>query len=220
MDVAVRSSATAEDLPEASFAGQQESFLNVVGEDQLLDTVRQCYASLFTDRAIAYREEQGFDHMEVALSAGVQKMVRADKGAAGVLFTLDTDTGFPRVILINGAWGLGESVVQGTVNPDRFLVFKPLLDDETLLPIVEKERGLKEEKVIYDEDAGGVTTVETNEEEREAFVLSDPEILRLARWGRAIEDHYGRPMDVEWGKDGETEELYILQARPETVQAR
>ena len=220
VDVAVRSSATAEDLPEASFAGQQESFLNVVGEEQLLDTVRRCYASLFTDRAIAYREEQGFDHMEVALSAGVQKMVRADKGAAGVLFTLDTDTGFPRVILINAAWGLGESVVQGTVNPDRYLVFKPLLDQDSLIPIVEKERGLKEEKVIYDEDAGGVTAVETQEGEREAFVLSEGEILQLARWGQAIEDHYGRPMDIEWGKDGETGELFILQARPETVQAR
>jgi len=220
VDVAVRSSATAEDLPEASFAGQQESFLNVVGEEQLLDTVRRCYASLFTDRAIAYREEQGFDHMEVALSAGVQKMVRADKGAAGVLFTLDTDTGFPRVILINAAWGLGESVVQGTVNPDRYLVFKPLLDQDGLIPIVEKERGLKEEKVIYDEDAGGVTAVETQEGEREAFVLSEDEILQLARWGQAIEDHYGRPMDIEWGKDGESGELFILQARPETVQAR
>ncbi|MFO8175308.1 MAG: phosphoenolpyruvate synthase [Longimicrobiales bacterium] len=219
-DVAVRSSATAEDLPEASFAGQQESYLNVVGEDEVLLACLRCYASLFTDRAITYREEKGFDHMEVALSAGIQKMVRSDRGGAGVLFTLDTDTGFPRVVLINAAWGLGESVVQGTVNPDRFLVFKPLLDDENLVPIVEKQKGRKRKKVIYDEDEGGVTTVETGEEEKQAFVLSDQEILRLARWGRAIEEHYQRPMDVEWGKDGDTGELFILQARPETVQAR
>lgn len=219
-DVAVRSSATAEDLPEASFAGQQESYLNVVGEEEVLLACLRCYASLFTDRAITYREEKGFDHMEVALSAGIQKMVRSDRGGAGVLFTLDTDTGFPRVVLINAAWGLGESVVQGTVNPDRFLVFKPLLDDGNLVPIVEKQRGRKRKKVIYDEDEGGVTTVETGEEERQAFVLSDQEILRLARWGRAIEEHYQRPMDVEWGKDGDTGELFILQARPETVQAR
>ncbi len=218
-DVAVRSSATAEDLPEASFAGQQESFLNVAGEDEVLDACLRCYASLFTDRAITYREEQGFDHMDVALSAGVQKMVRSDTGGAGVLFTLDTDTGFRDVILINAAWGLGESVVKGTVNPDRFLVFKPLLDDESLRPIVEKRKGRKREKVVYDE-AGGTTTVETGGGERETFVLSDSEILELARWGRTIEEHYGRPMDIEWGKDGETGEIFILQARPETVESR
>ena len=219
-DVAVRSSATAEDLPEASFAGQQESFLNVVGEEDLLDACRRCYASLFTDRAIAYREEQEFDHLDVALSVGVQKMVRSDRSGAGVLFTLDTDTGFPRAVLINAAWGLGESVVQGTVNPDRYVVFKPFLEDEELVPILEKQRGEKALKVVYQEEEGGVVDRETTQEERIGWVLSDGEILQLARWGATIEAHYERPMDIEWGKDGETGELFILQARPETVQAR
>jgi pyruvate,water dikinase len=220
VDVAARSSATAEDLPEASFAGQQESFLNVVGAGELIRACKRCYASLFTDRAISYREEQGFDHMDVALSVGIQKMVRSDRSSAGVLFTLDTDTGFPDVVLVNGAWGLGESVVQGTVNPDRFVVFKPFLDDEDLFPVLEKSLGTKAKKVVYDEEEGGVVDRETSPEERRSWVLSDQEILTLARWGRAIEDHYDRPMDVEWGKDGETDELFILQARPETVQAR
>jgi pyruvate,water dikinase len=219
VDVAVRSSATAEDLPEASFAGQLESYLNVTGEDELLHTCRRCYASLFTDRGISYREERGFDHMEIALSVGVQKMVRSDTGSAGVLFTLDTETGFPDVVIIDAAWGLGESVVQGRVNPDRYMVFKPLLKAD-VKPILEKARGEKEQKVVYSDDGSGIKSVETNEKERLSYVLSDPEILKLATWGMVIEDHYGRPMDVEWAKDGETDQLFIVQARPETVQSR
>jgi len=218
--VAVRSSATAEDLPEASFAGQQETYLNVSGEDQLLDACRRCCASLFTDRAISYREANGFDHLRVALSVGVQKMVRADKAGAGVMFTLDTDSGFPRVILINAAWGLGESVVQGLVNPDQYLVYKPLLSREELRPLLERKLGGKEQKVIYSRSGEATRTVKTAARERRAFVLSDDEILQLARWGAAIEEHYGQPTDIEWAKDGETSELFILQARPETVHSR
>ncbi len=219
--VAVRSSATAEDLPEASFAGQQETFLNVRGEDALLEACRNCYASLFTDRAISYREEKGFDHLEVALSVGVQRMVRADLGGAGVMFTLDTESGFPDVVLIDAAWGLGESVVQGIVNPDRFMVFKPLLEDEGLAPIIEKRRGGKDVKIVYGEDdGGGVKEVDVTEEDRRRFVLDDDDVLRLARWGVVIEAHYGRPMDIEWAKDGETGEIFIVQARPETVRSR
>jgi len=222
-DVAVRSSATAEDLPEASFAGQQESYLNVVGEEGLLEACRRCYASLFTDRAIAYREERGFRHMDVALSVGIQKMVRSDRGSAGVMFTLDPDTGFPRVVVINSAWGLGEAVVQGTVGPDQFLVFKPLLGRSELVPILERQRGAKESKVVYDPAPGrrgGTVTLETTSREREALSLDDGAVLTLARWAVAIEDHYGCPMDVEWARDGRDGELYIVQARPETVHSR
>ncbi|MFP3949190.1 MAG: phosphoenolpyruvate synthase [Gemmatimonadota bacterium] len=243
--VAVRSSATAEDLPEASFAGQQESFLNVSGEERLLDACRACFASLYTDRAITYRENLEFEHAEVALSVGVQLMVRSDRAGAGVLFTLDPDTGFPRVVVINAAFGLGESVVKGTVDPDQYVVFKPVLDDPDLAPILQKWRGGKEEKVIYTDasasdpvpedereekaeggkegsggDGGTTRTVGTSEEERRSLVLGDEEILQLARWGKAIEEHYGRSMDVEWAKDGETGELWIVQARPETVESR
>ena len=220
-DVAARSSATAEDLPNASFAGQQETFLNVTGHDDLLDACRNCYASLFTDRAISYREEQGFDHMKVALSVGVQKMVRSDEAGSGVLFTLDTETGFPDVVVINAAWGLGENVVQGTVNPDEYRVFKPLLDEGEFQPIIEKHIGAKEHKMVY-AHGGSETTrnVDTTAAERDSFVLSDEEIVTLARWGAIIEDHYGRPMDIEWAKDGQLEELFILQARPETVQSQ
>ncbi len=218
--VAVRSSATAEDLPEASFAGQLESYLNVSGEEALLEACRKCFASLFTDRAIAYREEKGFGHLDVALSVGVQRMVRSDLAGSGVLFTLDTDTGFPDVVLVNAAWGLGESVVQGTVNPDQYSVFKPFLDREGVVPILEKSRGEKAHKVVYGTDGSGTESVKTTPEERTAHVLEDDEILRLARWGTAIEGHYGRPMDVEWAKDGETDELFVVQARPETVQSR
>jgi len=197
LDVAVRSSATAEDLPEASFAGQLESYLNVSGEEELLETCRRCFASLFTDRAISYREEQGFDHMEIALSVGVQRMVRSDRAGSGVLFTLDTDTGFPDVVLINAAWGLGENVVQGTVNPDQYSVYTPFLDRDGVVPIIEKTRGDKETKMVYaDGDEERTRNVETTEEERLAHVLDDDEILRLARWGDAIERHYGRAMDV------------------------
>jgi pyruvate,water dikinase len=221
VDVAVRSSATAEDLPEASFAGQQETFLNVNGEDELLDACRRCYASLFTDRAIVYRQQHGFDHMQVALSVGVQKMVRADTGGAGVMFSIDTDTGFPHVVLINAAWGLGENVVQGTVNPDQYTVFKPLLPHESLVPIIDKKLGAKDKKLIYT-NRGGATTknINTSREERQSYVLSESEIVQLARWACTIEQHYGTPMDIEWAKDGDTGDLYIVQARPETVQSR
>ena len=218
--VAVRSSATAEDLPQASFAGQQESFLNVRGEPELLRACRRCYASLFTDRAIVYRETQGFDHLKVALSIGVQRMVRADKAGSGVMFSLDTETGFPGVALINAAWGLGENVVQGTVIPDKYLVFKPLLADRRWRPIIEKVCGAKEKKLIYAEGGSSRThNVATTRAEREAFVLDDGEILQLGRWAVIVEEHYGMPMDMEWAKDGESGELFMLQARPETVQS-
>jgi len=218
--VAVRSSATAEDLPEASFAGQQETFLNVRGERELLEACRRCYASLFTDRAIAYRQAKGFDHLEVALSIGVQQMVRSDLAGSGVMFSIDTETGFPRAVVINAAWGLGETVVQGTVDPDKYVVFKPLLEDPRLVPIVEKALGGKERKLVYASGGSARTaTVATTQRERQGFVLSDAEILQLARWAVAVEAHYGRPMDMEWAKDGETGELYLVQARPETVQS-
>jgi len=220
-DVAVRSSATAEDLPEASFAGQQESFLNVKGEQALLDACRRCYASLFTDRAISYRQAKGFDHLKIALSVGVQKMVRSDLAGAGVMFSIDTETGFDKVVLINAAWGLGENVVQGTVEPDEYVVFKPLLTEPLLIPIIEKRCGEKERKMIYSGEGDTPTrNVPTSIAEHGAFVLSDAEILNLARWACAIESHYGAPMDVEWAKDGESGALFIVQARPETVRSR
>ncbi len=223
-DVAVRSSATAEDLPEASFAGQLETFLNIRGEDRLLAAVLRCYASLFTDRAIAYREDHGFDQLTVAVSVGVQTMVRSDLGAAGVMFSLDTDTGFPRTVLINGAWGLGETVVQGSVDPDEILVFKPLLDDAALIPIVARSIGGKERKLVYagDDEADDAPTrlTDTTAEERRTPVLDDAEVLTLARWAVLIERHYDKPMDMEWAKDGETGELFIVQARPETVHSQ
>jgi pyruvate,water dikinase len=221
VDVAVRSSATAEDLPDASFAGQQETFLNVSGEELIISTCRRCYASLFTDRAISYREAQGFDHMQVALSIGIQKMVRSDLAGSGVMFTLDTETGFPDVVIINAAWGLGETVVQGAVTPDQYTVFKPLLDKPNVRPIIEKSLGTKEKKMIY--AVGGteaVKTIETPINERWSFVLDDDEILLLARWAQTIEQHYQVPMDIEWAKDGDTEQLFIVQARPETVQSQ
>ncbi|WP_051361854.1 phosphoenolpyruvate synthase [Solimonas soli] len=219
--VAVRSSATAEDLPDASFAGQQETFLNVRGADAVLDACRRCYASLFTDRAIAYRRQGGFDDLQLALSIGVQRMVRADVGSSGVMFTLDTETGFDRVVRINAAWGLGEPVVQGQVDPDEYMVFKPLLDEPGCLPILERRRGAKAIKMVLAEGSGGATRTEpTSAEERSRFALDEAEILQLARWACAIERHYGRPMDIEWAKDGISSALYIVQARPETVQSR
>ncbi len=221
VDVAARSSATAEDLPEASFAGQQETFLNVTGKEEVIDAVKKCYASLFTDRAISYRDEQGFDHMDVALSVGVQKMVRSDKAGSGVMFSIDTETGFPRVVLIDAGWGLGENVVQGAITPDEYRVFKPLLGSDSFKPIIEKSLGAKEKKMVY--ARGGAETirnVDTTKEERRSFVLSDEEILQLSRWAVAIEDHYEKPMDMEWAKDGETGELFVVQARPETVQSQ
>ena len=217
--VAVRSSATAEDLPGASFAGQQETLLNVRGQAALLDACRRCYASLFTDRAITYRELKGFGHMDVALSIGVQEMVRADVGASGVMFTIDTETGFPNVVTISAAFGLGEAVVQGMVDADQFTVFKPLLD-RARLPIVGRRRGGKEIKIVYSGDAAErIRTVDTGAAERAAFAITDEEALQLARWATRIEEHYGRPMDIEWAKDGLSGKLFILQARPETVQA-
>ncbi|GAB3271081.1 phosphoenolpyruvate synthase [Sinomonas notoginsengisoli] len=217
--VAVRSSATAEDLPEASFAGQQETFLNVVGEDELIDACRRCFASLFTDRAITYRELRGIDHLDVALSIGVQRMVRSDLAGSGVMFSLDTESGFPRMVEISAAWGLGETVVQGTVNPDSYEVFSPLLAQAGARPIISRTAGAKEGKLVF---AGGSGTemLETSPAERAGFVLDDDEILTLARWAVAVQEHYGRPMDMEWAKDGETRELFMVQARPETVQAR
>jgi pyruvate,water dikinase len=221
LDVAVRSSATAEDLPDASFAGQQESFLNIHGERALLDACRRCYASLFTDRAIVYRQTKGFDHLKVALSIGVQHMVRSDLGGAGVMFSIDTETGFNKVVLINAAWGLGENVVQGAVNPDEYEVFKPFLADLKLLPIIEKRCGEKALKLIYAEDSDQPTkNVPTSKAERAAYVLSDAEILQLSNWACAIEAHYGQPMDMEWAKDGLSSEIFIVQARLETVQSR
>ena len=225
-DVAVRSSATAEDLPGASFAGQQESYLNVRGNRAILDACRQCIASLFTDRAISYRVDKGFDHFAVALSIGIQKMVRSDLGAAGVLFTLDTESGFPDVVLINSAYGLGESVVKGRVDPDEFLVFKPTLK-QGCGAILKRTVGQKQEKLIYATGGGPSTrSVLVANEDRARLSLTDDEVLTLARWGCLIEDHYsmkaGRPtpMDIEWGIDGRTRELYILQARPETVHSQ
>ena len=220
-DVAVRSSATAEDLPDASFAGQQESYLNIRGEKALLDACRRCYASLFTDRAISYRRAKRFDHLKVALSVGVQTMVRSDLGGAGVMFSIDTETGFDKVVLVNAAWGLGENVVQGAVDPDEYEVFKPFLSQPLLVPIIEKKLGEKAKKMIYAQDGDHPTrNVPTSKAERATFVLSDQDILALGRWACVIEDHYGYPMDMEWAKDGESGELFILQARPETVQSR
>jgi pyruvate,water dikinase len=219
--VAVRSSATAEDLPEASFAGQQETFLNVRGRDHLLRAMHEVYASLFNDRAIAYRVHQGFNHADVALSVGVQHMVRSDLGASGVMFTLDTDSGFRDVVLITASYGLGETVVQGAVNPDEFYVYKPALRSGHL-PILRRNLGGKAIKMIYAEPGGSerVRTVEVTAAERARFCIGDKDIITLARQALAIEKHYGCPMDIEWGKDGASGEIYILQARPETVQSR
>ncbi|WP_431301205.1 phosphoenolpyruvate synthase [Tabrizicola sp. BL-A-41-H6] len=221
LPVAVRSSATAEDLPDASFAGQQETYLNVRGEKALLAACRRCYASLFTDRAITYRQIQGFGHTKVALSIGVQRMVRSDTGGSGVMFSIDTESGFDKIALITAAWGLGENVVQGAVDPDEYEVYKPFLSDKSLIPIVKKSLGAKEIKMIYAGTTSGETkNVPTSKAERAAFVLSDAEILDLARMATTIEAHYGQPMDMEWARDGDTGELFIVQARPETVQSR
>ena len=221
VDVAVRSSATAEDLPDASFAGQQETVLNVTGGQDLIRAIRRCYTSLFTDRAIHYRAKHGFPHEQVGLSVGIQKMVRAGTACSGVMFTIDPDSGFPDVVVVNGAWGLGEHLVGGNVDPDEWVVFKPLMKREGLVPIVDRVRGAKRSKMVYGRgETASTKVVETRRRERETLVLSDEEALQLARWAVAIEEHYGRPMDVEWAKDGETDELFVVQARPETVQAR
>src|SRR5690242_1843662 len=219
---AVRSSATAEDLPEASFAGQQETFLNIRGADNVLAAIKHVYASLYNDRAISYRVHQGFAHADVALSAAVQQMVRSDLGAAGVLFTLDTESGFRDVVFITSSYGLGELVVQGAVNPDEFYVHKPMLE-RGKPAIVRRALGSKLQKMVFAsaQSAGKSTrTVDVPEEERHRFSLTDAEVLELARYAVAIERHYGRPMDIEWGKDGADGKLYVLQARPETVKSR
>ncbi|MGW6914212.1 phosphoenolpyruvate synthase [Kitasatospora sp. NPDC054939] len=218
-DVAVRSSATAEDLPEASFAGQQETFLNVRGADALLAACRRCFASLFTDRAIDYRERMGFDHLSLALSVGVQLMVRSDLAGAGVAFTLDTETGFPGVVVISAAWGLGETVVSGQVDPDEYTVFKPVLKDHRLDPVIRVQLGAKRRKAVYAEN-GATRTVDTDAAERARQVLGPGDIRTLAEWAVAVEEHYGCPMDLEWAKDGLTKDLFVVQARPETVQSR
>ena len=226
VDVAVRSSATAEDLPDASFAGQQETYLNVEGPQPLLAACKRCFASLFTDRAISYRHHKGFDHFRIGLSIGVQRMVRSDLAASGVMFSIDTETGFRNTVLINAAYGLGENVVQGAVNPDEYVVFKPTLR-EGCRPILQKRLGNKEFKLIYDLGGGRMTrNIPVPPEDRDRFAVSDDDILTLARWACIIEDHYSRkrgvdtPMDMEWAKDGQTDELWIVQARPETVQSQ
>ncbi|MDP1796718.1 MAG: phosphoenolpyruvate synthase [Planctomycetaceae bacterium] len=226
LDVAVRSSATAEDLPDASFAGQQESYLYVHGIKPLLETCRRCFASLFTDRAISYRHHKGFDHFQIALSVGIQRMVRSDLASSGVMFSLDTETGFRDAVLINAAYGLGENVVQGAVTPDEFLVFKPTLK-QGFRPILQKRLGSKEWTMIYDLGGGRMTrNIPTPPERRARFAITNDEILTLARWASLIEDHYAQergvdsPMDIEWAKDGRTGDLWIVQARPETVQSR
>src|SRR3989338_2909907 len=219
-DVAVRSSATAEDLPGASFAGQQETFLNVTGEQNVLEAVKKCFASLFTDRAIAYRQEMGFGHTKVGLSAGIQKMVRSDVGASGVMFSCDTESGFGDVVLINASWGLGENVVLGRVEPDQYYVFETTLR-RGFKPIIEKKLGSKLIKMVYDKSLASPTkNIKTTPKERHNFVLSDGDILQLAKWSMQIEQHYKKPMDMEWAKDGKENKLYIVQARPETVQSK
>ena len=217
VDVAVRSSATAEDLPDASFAGQQETYLNVRGEEELLERTRECFASLFTNRAISYRTDKGFDHFSVYLSVGVQKMVRSDLASAGVMFSIDTESGFKDAVYITGAYGLGENVVQGAVNPDQFYVFKPTLE-KGFKPIVEKKVGTKEKRMIYGDK--GTINEEVSEEDKKMYVINDDEIIKLAEWAVIIENHYKKPMDIEWAKDGKTGELFIVQARPETVHSQ
>lgn len=222
LEVAIRSSATAEDLPNASFAGQQESYLNIRGESDLIQYIQKCYASLFTDRAIKYRFDNGFDHMKVALSACVQQMVRSDLSSAGVGFTLDPETGFREVIYLTGSWGLGENVVQGAVNTDEFYIYKPNLDNGKKA-ILSKKLGNKAITMVYaDKAKEGINTknIDTSPEKRRQFVLNDEEILKLAKWCLIIEQHYGRPMDIEWAKDGISGELFIVQARPETVHSQ
>jgi len=226
VDVAVRSSATAEDLPDASFAGQQETYLNVFGVQDVIDSCHRCFASIFTDRAISYRTIKGFDHFNVALSVGVQKMVRSDLASSGVMFSIDTETGFKNAALVTAAYGLGENVVQGAVNPDEYFVFKPTLK-QGYRPILEKRLGSKEIKMIYEIGGTKLTkNVQVPESEQRKYAINDEEILQLARWACIIEDHYSEvrgqytPMDIEWAKDGLTGELYIVQARPETVQSQ
>ena len=226
IDVAVRSSATAEDLPNASFAGQQESYLNVHSHQQLLHSCKQCFASLFTDRAISYRVDKGFSHFDISLSIGVEVMVRSDLACSGVMFSIDTESGFDKVAFITGSYGLGENIVQGTVNPDEYIVFKPTLE-QGYKSIISKKVGEKRLKMVYDHGGGKLTkNIPVPKRDQVKFVLNDDEVLTLAKWAVIIEDHYSskkghyQPMDMEWAKDGETGKLYIVQARPETVQSR
>lgn len=226
-DVAVRSSATAEDLPDASFAGQQDTYLSVKGQTELIHYIKSCFASLFTDRAVSYRASRGFDHFKVALSVGIQKMVRSDKGSAGVMFSIDTETGFKDAVFITSSWGLGENVVGGTVNPDEFYVFKPTLE-QGKRPIIKRQLGTKHLKMVYAPKGSDHPTknIKTTQKELETFSITDEDILTLARYAIIIEKHYTkeageyRPMDMEWAKDGESGEIFIVQARPETVQSQ
>ncbi len=225
--VAVRSSATAEDLPDASFAGQQDTFLNITGSAELIEAITKCFASLFTDRAIAYRENRGFDHSKIALSVGVQKMVRSDLAGAGVMFTIDTESGFNNVVFISATLGLGETVVQGQISPDEYYVFKPFVDKTEFIPIIKRALGSKKRKMIFVEgEIEKTRMVDCRKEEKERFVLTDPEILLLARWATIIEKHYSQkrgmptPVDIEWAKDGKSNEIFIVQARPETVHSQ
>jgi len=227
VDVAVRSSATAEDLPDASFAGQQETYLNIRGDLQILESVKKCIASLFTNRAISYRVDKKFDHFSIALSVGIQKMVRSDMACSGVMFSIDTESGFKEVVYVTGSWGLGENIVQGAVNPDEFYVFKPTLK-QGFKPIISQKLGSKELKMVYTHDGSKSSTknIHTAPADRERFCLTNDEVLTLAKWACAIEDHYSlkaghfKPMDMEWAKDGQSNELYIVQARPETVMSQ
>jgi pyruvate,water dikinase len=226
LDVAVRSSATSEDLPTASFAGRMESFLNINGEQQLLEAIRRCYASLFTDRAIKYRYDMNFDKIDIAISVGVQQMVRSDKASSGVAFTIDPDSGFENTIIINGCWGLGENIVQGTITPDEWMIFKPTLQNPDLNPMLKKQCGRKEFTMIYsdtsksDSAENTIVNTETTLEKQNQFSLTDQEVIQLSRWCAKIEKHYQKPMDIEWAKDGLNNQLYIVQARPETVHGK
>jgi pyruvate,water dikinase len=226
LSVAVRSSATAEDLPTASFAGRMESYLNISGEKQLEDAIHLCYASLFTDRAIKYRHDMGFEKMDIAISVGVQQMVRSDKAAAGVAFTIDPDSGFQNTIIINSSWGLGENIVKGTVTPDEWMIFKPTLQNKNFNPILKRHCGRKEYTMTYaehsKETSAEKTTInnETPIDRQNQFSLKDKEVIQLSQWCYAIEKHYNKPMDIEWAKDGLNNQLYIVQARPETVYGR
>jgi pyruvate,water dikinase len=226
LDVAVRSSATSEDLPTASFAGRMESFLNINGAQQLLEAIRRCYASLFTDRAIKYRHDMDFAKLDIAISVGVQQMVRSDKASSGVAFTIDPDSGFENTIIINGCWGLGENIVQGTVTPDEWMIFKPTLENSDLNPMLKKQCGRKEFTMIYSDTSESsaventIVNTETTLEKQNQFSLTDKEVIQLSRWCVKIEKHYQKPMDIEWAKDGLNNELFIVQARPETVHGK
>lgn len=226
LSVAVRSSATAEDLPSASFAGRMESFLNITGEEQLLDAIIHCYASLFTDRAIKYRHDMGFSKMDIAISVGIQQMVRSDKAASGVAFTIDPDSGFKNTIIINSCWGLGENIVQGTVTPDEWMVFKPTLHNKDYNPILKKQCGRKEFTMIYTKNSiassaeNTISNKPTLKEKQNQFSLNDSEVIQLSQWCDSIEKYYNKPMDIEWAKDGLNNQLYIVQARPETIHSK